>query len=161
MPKDFIPLNKWRQLWDNGEECCTAVQLWVPHLFFYPISIFFLRKINPELTSAANLPFFAEEDWPWANIHARLPLFYMQDACHSMACQVACMSMPRIPTGESWAAEVEWVNPTFVLLGRPSNQYIFIQNLLRAPLLGAVDIDSIRESISCPHEAWIPVREMK
>ena len=25
---------------------------------------FFLRKISPELTSAANPPLFAEEDWP-------------------------------------------------------------------------------------------------
>ena len=25
---------------------------------------FFLRKIRPELTSAANPPLFAEEDWP-------------------------------------------------------------------------------------------------
>ena len=48
---------------------------------------FFLRKISPELTSAANPPLFAEEDWPSANIHAHLPLLYMWDACHSMACQ--------------------------------------------------------------------------
>ena len=25
---------------------------------------FFLRKINPKLTSAANPPLYAEEDWP-------------------------------------------------------------------------------------------------
>ena len=47
-----------------------------------------LRKISPELTSAANPPLFAEEDWPPANIHARLPLLYMWDTYHSMACQV-------------------------------------------------------------------------
>ena len=46
----------------------------------------FLRKISPELT-AANPPLFAEEDWPWANIHAHLPLLYMRDAYHSMAWQ--------------------------------------------------------------------------
>ena len=40
----------------------------------------FLRKVSPELTSATNLPLFAEEDWPWANIHAHLPLLYMLDA---------------------------------------------------------------------------------
>ena len=28
------------------------------------LSFFFLRKISPELTSAANPPLFAEEDWP-------------------------------------------------------------------------------------------------
>ena len=26
--------------------------------------LFFLRKISPELTSAASPPLFAEEDWP-------------------------------------------------------------------------------------------------
>ena len=30
-----------------------------PHTYFL-----FLRKISPELTSATNLPLFAEEDWP-------------------------------------------------------------------------------------------------
>ena len=49
---------------------------------------FFLRKVSPELT-AANPPLFAEEDWPWASIHAHPPLLYVWDACHSMACQAA------------------------------------------------------------------------
>ena len=31
---------------------------------------FFLRKMSPELTSAANSPLFAEEHWPWAYIRA-------------------------------------------------------------------------------------------
>ena len=38
-----------------------------------PCHIFlFLRKIIPELTSAANPPLFSEEDWPWVNI---VPIF--------------------------------------------------------------------------------------
>ena len=41
---------------------------------------FFLRKIKPKLTSAANPSLFAEEDWPQANIHAHLPLLCMWDA---------------------------------------------------------------------------------
>ena len=49
---------------------------------------FFLSKISPELTSAANPPLFAVEDWPWANIRAHLPLLYLWDAHHSMACHV-------------------------------------------------------------------------
>ena len=55
--------------------------------------IYFLGgKINPELTSAANPPLFAEEHWPWANVRAHLPLLYMWDAYHSMACQaVPCL----------------------------------------------------------------------
>ena len=32
--------------------------------FFFFFFLFFLRKISPELTSAANPPLFAEEDWP-------------------------------------------------------------------------------------------------
>ena len=52
--------------------------------YFIYLFIFFLRKISPELRSA-NTPLFAEEDWPWANIRAHLPLFYMWDTCHSMA----------------------------------------------------------------------------
>ena len=30
----------------------------------YHFFLFVLRKISPELTSAANPPVFAEEDWP-------------------------------------------------------------------------------------------------
>ena len=48
---------------------------------------FFLRKISPELTSDANPPLFAKEDWPWANIHAHLPPPYMWDTYHGMARQ--------------------------------------------------------------------------
>ena len=61
---------------------------------------FFLRKISPELTSATNPPLFAEEDWPWANNHAHLPLLYMWDACHSMACQ----AVPRPHLGSGLAS---------------------------------------------------------
>ena len=54
-----------------------------------PIYLIFLKKkkINPELKSATNPPLFAEECWPCTNIGAHLPLLYMWDACHSMACQ--------------------------------------------------------------------------
>ena len=51
-----------------------------------PLSPYFLRKISPELTTA-NPPLFAEEEWPWANIHAHLPLLYTWDAYHSMTWQ--------------------------------------------------------------------------
>ena len=53
-------------------------------------NFFFLRKISPELTSAANPPLFAEEDWPWANIHAHFPLLYTWDTYHSMAFAKQC-----------------------------------------------------------------------
>ena len=78
----------------------------------------FLRKISPELTSAANPPLFAEEDWPWAKIRVHLPPLYMWDACHSMACQaVPCLypgsePAPGIWTGKARVAKVELVNLT-------------------------------------------------
>ena len=73
---------------------------------------FFLRKISPKLTSATNPPRFAEEDWPWANIHAHLPLLYMWDACHSMAWWAVRRSAPGIQTSEPQAAEAENTNLT-------------------------------------------------
>ena len=54
-------------------------------ILFLSFVYFFLRKISPELTSAANLPLSAEEAWPWANIGAHLRLLYMWDTYHSMA----------------------------------------------------------------------------
>ena len=40
----------------------------------------------------ASPPLFAEEAWPWANIHAHLPLLYTWDTYHSVACQaVPCL----------------------------------------------------------------------
>ena len=53
----------------------------VSHFFFLFLFFYFLRKICPELTSTSNPPLFTEEDQPWAH----LPLFYMWNACHSMA----------------------------------------------------------------------------
>ena len=59
---------------------CTFPYVWNSLYFF------FFRKISPELNTA-NPPLFAEEDWPWANICVHLPLLYIWDAYHSMACQ--------------------------------------------------------------------------
>ena len=79
----------------------------------------FFRKISPELT-AANPPLFAEEAWPWANIHAHLPLVYMWDAYHSMACQaVPCLhlgSEPANPKPPKWNVHTQplchWAGPS-------------------------------------------------
>ena len=81
----------------------------------------FLRKISLELTSAANPPVFAEEDWPWANIRAHLLICYMWDACHSMAWQEVHRSAPGIRTSEPRAAKVKCVNLTAAPLVRPPN----------------------------------------
>ena len=75
-------------IWNSVKWGQCYVSLILGHQLWDAPFFVFLRKINPELTSAANPPLFAEEDWPWANIRARLPLLYMWDACHSMACQV-------------------------------------------------------------------------
>ena len=46
---------------------CTALaferNLVLLYIYLF-ILLLFLRKISPELTSAANPPLFAEEDWP-------------------------------------------------------------------------------------------------
>ena len=82
------------------------------------ITNFFLRKISPELTTATN-PLFAEEDWPWANIRAHIPLLYMWDACHSMAWQAVHRFMPGIQTSKRQAAKAECVNLIAAPLGWP------------------------------------------
>ena len=87
----------------------------------------FLRKISPELTTA-NLPLFAEEDWPWGNIHAHLPLLYMRDAYHSMAFAEGCHVCTRDPN--RWTPshqEAESANLTAVPPGRPLLQVIVIK----------------------------------
>ena len=75
-------------------------------------SFFFLRKISLELTSTSNPPLFAEEDWPWANIHAHLPLLYMWDTCHSMAWQTVYSFTPGIQTRKPQATEAVRTNLT-------------------------------------------------
>ena len=56
----------------------------IDHVLFKNCELVFVcvcvRKIGLELTSVINPPLFAEEDWPWANICAHLPLFCMWDA---------------------------------------------------------------------------------
>ena len=72
----------WEILWAKGLVCLNSVLSLSFFSFF-----FFLRKISPELTSAANPSLFHEEDWPWANIRAHLPLLYTWDTFLSMVCQ--------------------------------------------------------------------------
>ena len=71
----YCTVSRW-QTWHR----VLGILLWPFYFLFH-----FLRKISPELRSAANPPLFAEEDWPWANIGAHLPLLYMWNAFHSMA----------------------------------------------------------------------------
>ena len=68
----------------------TYTPPWIPHCpeYFY-YCYYFLRKISPELTTA-NPPLSAEEDWPWANIHAPLPLLSTWDTYHHVACAKRC-----------------------------------------------------------------------
>ena len=90
-----------------------SYSLYVAHFFF------FLRKIRPELT-VANPPLFAEEDWPWADIHAHLPLIYTWDACHSMAFAKRCYVLTQDPNQwTSGCQEAERPNLTDAPPGRP------------------------------------------
>ena len=80
---------------------------------------FFLRKISPELTTA-NPPLFAEEDWPWANIHAHPPLLYTWDAYHIMAFAKRCHIRTWDPNWRTpGRQEAERVNLTAAPPGRP------------------------------------------
>ena len=102
--------------------------------YFLFLSFFFLRKISPELTSAANLPLFAKEDWPGANICAHPPLLYMWDAYHSMAWQaVPCLhpgSEPANPGLPKWNV---W---TWLLCYGPAlNIFFFYFKFMRALVL--------------------------
>ena len=105
----FSSLNSANIIWSHKEK------------FVY---LFILRKISPELISAANPPVFAEEDWPWANVHAHLPLLYMWDACHSMAWQAVHRSADRIQTGKPLAAEAECVSLTAAPPGQSLISYL-------------------------------------
>ena len=91
----------------------VLIKVYFIYLFIY------LRKIRPELTSVTNHPLFPEEDWPWANIRVHIPLLYMWDACHSMACQAVCRSRPRIQTSEPRATETEHAKLTAAPPGQP------------------------------------------
>ena len=52
-----IPVNIWFVRLSHSISFCRCI---VSFSFFF----FFLRNIDPELTSAANPPLVAEEDWP-------------------------------------------------------------------------------------------------
>ena len=54
----------WLSLWEelSSESTYAAILTGTSSLALY--LFIFLRKISPELTSAANPPLFAEEDWP-------------------------------------------------------------------------------------------------
>ena len=105
-------------------KCMTA--LCISHIkrSHLDLFLFLKKKINPELTSATNPPLFAEEDWPWANTCAHLPMLYMWDACHSMTWQAKHRSTPRIRTGEPWATKEKRVSLTPVPRGWPLDFFL-------------------------------------
>ena len=82
----MIRLTEKRQ--DGETENCLKISTLkvfgpeVAHISSSHISFFIslVRKSSPELTSVTHPSLFAEEDWPWANICAHLPLFCMWDA---------------------------------------------------------------------------------
>ena len=104
-----------------------------PFFLNFIIFKFFLRKISPELTSATNPTLSAEEDQPWANICAHLPLLYVWDTCHGMTWWVVHRSVPRIWTGELWATRADHTNLTAMLPGWPHKVLFWIKHDLSLP----------------------------
>ena len=52
----------------------TESWVWFNNGFFVNSFFFFVRKISPELPSAANPPLLADKDWPWAKMLG-MPIF--------------------------------------------------------------------------------------
>ena len=76
-------------LFPSGAQIIPELASGTPSGWFL-CSFFLGGEISTELTSAN--PLFAEEDWPWANMHAHLSLLYMWEAYHSTVCQaVPCL----------------------------------------------------------------------
>ena len=79
---------------------------------------FFLRMISHKLTTASP-PLFAEEAWPWANVHAHLPLLYTWEAYHTMVCQVVPCPHPGSELANPGPLRTGRANLTAVPPGRP------------------------------------------
>ena len=65
---------------------------------------------------------------PWANICAKLLIFYMWDACHSMAWKMVHRSESRVLTGKPLAAKAEHANLTAMPLGRPCSLFFLVNS---------------------------------
>ena len=95
---------------------------WRYCIFFFVFSTFyclFLRKISPELTSATNPLLFSEEDRPWANIRAHLPLLLYVGCLPQRGLPSGAMSAPGIRISKPQAEEVEDAKLTAAPLGGP------------------------------------------
>ena len=97
--------------------------------FLLLLLLVFLRKTSPELTSVANPPIFAEEDWPWA---ISVPIFlYLICGTPATAWLLKqCHVAPWIRTSQPWAAEVERVHLTAAPLGRPLDLVLTLTSLM-------------------------------
>ena len=139
--------------------CCAMV--YMPSSCFWLIYFIFLRKISPELTSAVNPSLFAEEDQPWANIHASMPIF-LHFICgkHTTAWLAKrCPVHTRVPNWwTTGCREVERVNLTTVPLGRPlSHTFLTFLFLDVRNLFFAVDpfiSQPLGYFISFPYASW-------
>ena len=114
-------------------------------------------EFSPQLLLSAPLSFsfFGEEDWPWANICAILPLVCMGDATTAWADEV-CRSVPRIWTHKPWAAKVEHANLTSMPPGRPPQVHHF--QLTKSWFLHSLHLPTIgstpRRQQSCWFSWW-------
>ena len=99
----FLPLSFFHTfLVSNPEMFGLDVSLSSKHAMF--LFFIFLRKISSELTTA-NPPLFAEEDRPWVNLHAHLPLLLRGTSTTAWLLPSSAMSAPGIRTGEPGAPE--------------------------------------------------------
>ena len=107
--KSFGYLPRNRTGWSDGNSICTFLRKC--HVVFQNLNmILSSQQQHTRVPKSVFNFFFAVEDWLWANIRAHLPLLYMWDACHSMACQaVPCLhpgSKPATPGHQSGMCEL-------------------------------------------------------
>ena len=100
------------------------------------------EKLIPSMTSCFWFVFFGEEDWPWANICANLPLFLYVGHCYSMAWWAVCKSSPRIWTCKLWATKAECMNLTTIPLGQPLAS-CFLRSTPPGAMCGRVKLEII------------------
>ena len=70
---------------------------------------------------------FAEEDWPWANIHAIFLFFLYVGRLPQHGVPSGAMSAPGIWTGKPRATEAECANLTTAPVGRPGAVFLTLK----------------------------------
>ena len=128
--------------------------------------------MHPKLTSVANLPLFLlEENFPWANTCASLPLFCMWDAATAQLMSGVGLHPGTEPvnlrTCEAGLLEQSTLNPTTTPQGRPQHYSIFYLISSHYPCTSSVQPISLHLCqhqhclISKPDPKCLPGTEMR